>query len=92
MNDIDARAVPALGGYYGEYKIFSRSTWIRLREQGGDAIFDSDYEAEAKAWRAAKAEAFGRIRAETDIPTSTCTSDPRAEAEKFFKPKLAGSA
>lgn len=86
MNDIDARAVPALGGHYGEFRVVSRSAWIRVQENGDDAIFDTAFEAETMAWRAAKAAGFGYIRADIEIPTaSTPVSVARAAAEKYFR-------
>ncbi|PZP65245.1 MAG: hypothetical protein DI604_25075 [Delftia acidovorans] len=92
MNDIDARAVPALGGHYGEFRVVSRSAWMRVQEKGDDAIFDTAFEAETMAWRAAKAAGFGFIRADIEMPTSgPVISAARAAAEKLFRKSDAAS-
>lgn len=89
MNDIDARAVPALGGHYGEFRLVTKAGWTRVQENGDDAIFDTADEAELMAWRAMKAAGFGLIRADSSASSGAGPgySTARAEAEKLFKPR-----
>ncbi|WP_128755456.1 hypothetical protein [Metarhizobium album] len=65
MMDFDARSVARMGGYCGEFRLSAQSAWRRVKSRGRDAIFSSAYEAEAKAWRAARDLARPRVRAET---------------------------
>jgi hypothetical protein len=91
VNDIDARAVPALGGHYGEFRLVSKAAWQRVQQSGDDAIFDTAEEAELMAWRAMKAAGFGLIRADIVISTTRKSiSEARAEAERLFQKQVAG--
>ena len=80
MNDIDARAVPTYGGFHGEFRLVSRAKWIRLTNNGVDRIYDTEHEAETMAWRAAKQQGFGLIRADGAVEAV----GGRAKAERLF--------
>lgn len=79
MNDIDARSVETYGGFFAEFRVPSRSTWTRLRQDRTDKIFDSAFEAECMAWRELRDRAFGVIRSTGQAPTNA-----RTEAERIF--------
>lgn len=78
MNDIDARSVETYGGFFAEFRVPSRSTWVRLKQDRNDRVFDNPFEAECMAWRALRDREFGVIRS-----SGQKLVNARSEAEKL---------
>lgn len=79
MNDIGARAVPTIGGYFGEYRQVHKAAWKRVRDGSKDQVFETADRAELMAWRALKEHMFGLLRSSGEKAAAA-----RSEAEKLF--------
>lgn len=79
MNEVNARAVPVMGGYEGQFRKVHRSAWESVSINGVAQIYPTAFEAEAMAWRALHSHLCGVI-----VGTGSKVSAVRTAAEAQF--------
>jgi len=84
MNEVNARAVPVMGGFEGQFRKVHRAGWESVCKDGIAQIYPSETEAELEAWRALRAHLQGDI-----VGSGEKASIARAEGEfaKIFPGK-----
>lgn len=85
MNEVNARAVPVMGGYHGLLRKVHRADYETVNENGVPILFASAQEAEIAAWRALKAHLQGDI-----VGSGEKASAALSEAEAKFGKLLRG--
>lgn len=82
MNDVNARSVPVMGGYEGQFRKVHRSEWEPVRRNGIAEIFETADAAEVAAWRALRGHICGDI-----VGSGDKAALARIEAGKLFPGK-----
>lgn len=79
MNEVNARSVPAYGGFRGEFRKVHKAGWEKVREGGTPRVYDSEAEAEVAAWRALRSHLCNDI-----VGTTIERTMARSTAEALF--------
>ncbi|MBR2689213.1 MAG: hypothetical protein IKE42_15275 [Aquamicrobium sp.] len=85
MNEVDARSVPVVGGYHGEFRKVHKASWEPVQRHGKPIVFLAAFEAEIAAWRALRAHLCGEI-----VGDGQRAGAALSEAESKFKKLFRG--
>ena len=79
MNEVNARAVPVMGGWRGEMRKVHKAEYEPVCRDGVPVLFASALEAEVAAWRALKRHLCADL-----VGSGEKMSAARSKAEEMF--------
>ncbi|AMS41183.1 hypothetical protein [Aminobacter aminovorans] len=79
MNEVNARAVPVMGGFEGQFRKVHKAAWESVCINGVAQLYPTQFEAETMAWRALHSHLCGVI-----VGTGDKVSPMRSKAEAQF--------
>lgn len=84
MNDVDARAVPVMGGYQGQMRKVHKADYEAVCVNGVPQVFPTEHAAEVAAWRALRAHIRGEIVGSGER-ASAAVSEAEAKFGRIFR-------